>query len=216
MNRTALALASLVLTVPLARSTPLAAFDGGLLVNGDFFGSTDSWLHTNSNAGAMSYQGVDATGEPGSGSARITNYAPVNFAGDDAFQCIAGVVPGERYSFGGKIYIVTNDARTGYGSIHVGFHGTSNCSTASLAGDSSPLVSTATMGSFRTVRGPDVVAPPGALAVRVTLHTLKNEADFVLQFHFDDVFLCAASEPCEIFADDFESGGTWDWSSAAL
>jgi len=206
----------LLVASALAAAAPLAAFDGGMLVNGDFFGSTSSWLHTNPTTGALSYQGVDATGEPGSGSARITNYAPINFAGDDAYQCVTGILPGESYSFGGQIYIVTNDARTGYATIHVSFHETSNCSTAPLPGGSTPQVTTATMGTFRPVRGPDVVAPQGALAAKVTLHTLKNEADFVLQFHFDDVFLCAVSEPCEIFADDFESGGTWDWSSAAL
>ena len=115
-----------------------------LLSNGDFFASTSPWVHSNPVAGSMDYSGVDATDQVGSGSARITNHGPVASVGDDAFQCVGGILPGETYLYGGKIHVVGNDERTGYATVNMSFFGSSNCSTSPMR--------------WRCARGPRAIA----------------------------------------------------------
>ncbi|MEZ5313593.1 MAG: hypothetical protein R2862_08050 [Thermoanaerobaculia bacterium] len=131
MNRFAhvlLGLAGLVVpTVAIAASGDTAPFYSGLLVNGDFFNNTSPWIHSNPTTGEMQYSDVDFTGEVGSGSALIFNLSPNASGGDDAFQCVTGILPGETYSFGGNILLESNPTHTGYASLVISFFGSSNC-----------------------------------------------------------------------------------------
>ena len=216
IGRTA-ATASLVSLALLALGSAVAAgtaeLAGGLLTNGDFFASTSPWIHSNPVAGSMDYSGVDATDQVGSGSARITNHGPVASVGDDGFQCVGGILPGETYLYGGKIHVVGNDERTGYATVNMSFFGSSNCSTSPLGGSSTVRVLATVPGQFIAVTGPPTVAPAGTMAASIQLHTLKYEAGLELQFLFDDVYLCGTDDACALYGGDFENGGTQGWST---
>jgi hypothetical protein len=188
------------------------AFDDGLLTNGDFVATTNPWQHTNPTTGQLDYSTLDATGEPGSGSALITNFAAVDSAGDDAFLCVGGIVPGATYAFGGQILIETG-VRTGYATLHGGFHAVANCSDSASGGNTTSTLSSAFPDVFYPRRGPDLVAPAGAVAFKLYLHTLKHDAGGSLLVHFDDVYLCPVDGTCGIFDDGFESGDHDAWSS---
>ncbi|MGE0640909.1 MAG: hypothetical protein AB7G12_00995 [Thermoanaerobaculia bacterium] len=202
-------------TVAVAASGDTAPFYSGLLVNGDFFNNTSPWIHSNPTTGEMQYSDVDFTGEVGSGSALIFNLSPNDSGGDDSFQCVTGILPGETYSFGGNILLESNPTHTGYASLVISFFGTSNCQSSPLAGGGATnIVSSARAGHFVSVHGPALTAPAGAVAARVSLHTVKNQASFFLKFYFDDIYICGSEAACPIFADDFETGWINAWSAA--
>jgi hypothetical protein len=217
MNRFALVFVSLAGiafgTVSFADSLAPASFYSGLLANGDFFDNTSPWIHSNSTTGSMEYSEVDVTGEVGSGSALIYNLSPIASGGDTAFQCVTGILPGESYSFGGKVLLESNPTHTGKASLLVTFYGTSSCQSTPLGGGATNLVTSAHAGQFVSMHGPALVAPAGAVAATVSLFTIKDQASFYLKFYFDDVYFCGSEADCPIFADDFETGWINAWSA---
>ena len=147
--------------------------------NPGFAGNLNGW----SAAGNVAYDAAnDATGVPGSGSAKST------FVGGGAStqlalsQCVAAG-PGS-YTLGGKVLIPNGQSVGGQGLVTVSFFSAPGCSTGLLTFDS---VSTGTTGSFQTLSKP-VTAPAGTVAIWVTGQNnaaaagthIVNYDDFVL------------------------------------
>lgn len=138
-------------------ASPLGAVN--LLTNPSFAGNLNGWAADPSTV----FDGtVDATGTPGSGSARNT----YNAAGASTLlaisQCIAAG-PG-TYTLGGKVFIPGGQAVGGSGLITVSFFSGPDCLTGFLSFSS---LTTSTTGSFVTLSGP-VTAPAGTAHIWVT------------------------------------------------
>jgi hypothetical protein len=155
-------------------------FAVNLVNNPGFAGNTTGW---NLNPSTTFDASNDATGVPGSGSARL----PFLVAGGSSTtvavdQCIS-TGPG-TYTLGGKILIPNGQSVGGTGIITVSFFSSGNCSTGLLFFDS---LSTSTTGSFQTL-SKTTTAPAGTTNAWVTgqnsaigagTHTV-NYDDFVL------------------------------------
>lgn len=158
-----------LLLVPLA--SPLLA--ANLVVNPSFNGNLTGW-----NPNLSTFDGtVDATGTPGSGSARnsFNAVAPSTTVAID--QCIA-TGPG-TYTLGGKVFIPNGQAITGSGFVTVSFFSGPDCTTGFLTSSS---LTASTTGSFVTLSGP-VTAPAGTAHAWVTGQNSAGAAGtFVVNF----------------------------------
>lgn len=154
-------------------------FAVNLVTNPGFAGNTTAW---NLNP-STTYDGSnDATGVPGSGSARLAFVAGSPSTTVAVDQCIA-TGPG-TYTLGGKVLIPNGQSVGGSGTITVSFFSSGNCTTGLLFFDS---LTTSTTGSFVTL-SKSTTAPPGTTNAWITgqnsatgagTHTV-NYDDFVL------------------------------------
>jgi hypothetical protein len=158
-------------------ASPLFAVN--LVTNPSFNGSLFGW--TLPGASTVYDATIDATGVPGSGSARSTTTVAVNQTA--LSQCIA-VVPG-TYTLSGKVFIPSGQSTTGQGIIGVTWFGGANCSSGPVLGFLTLPV--ATTGSFVTVSLP-TTAPPGTTFAFVNAQhlSISNGTHVV---NFDDISL---------------------------
>jgi len=155
--RSLLLRSSLLVLLTAAVASP--AFAINLVNNPSFAGSTAGW----SVAGNVTYDSAnDATGTPGSGSAKSTFAASGSSTQLALSQCIA-TGPGS-YTLGGKVLIPSGQAVGGFGLVTVSYFSAPGCTTGLLGFDS---LSTATTGSFQTLSGP-ITAPAGTVAIWIT------------------------------------------------
>ncbi len=159
-----------------ALTSPLFAVN--LVTNPSFAGNLAGW---NPNASTFDAT-ADATGTPGSGSARNSFAASGASTALAIDQCIA-TGPGS-YTLGGKVFIPNGQAVGGAGQISVSWFSGPNCTSGFLSFN---VLSTSTTGSFQTLSG-SVVAPAGTTHAWVTGQNQANSAgthvvnwdDFVL------------------------------------
>jgi hypothetical protein len=151
MRSLVLALVLLVVAVPV--------FAVNLLQNPSFAGNLTGW---NLNPSTVFDSSNDATGFPGSGSAKLPFAASGSSTTVAIDQCVVAG-PG-TYTLGGKVLIPNGQSVGGSGIITVSFFSGTNCSTGLLFFDS---VSTSTTGSFQTL-SKSTVAPAGTQRAWVT------------------------------------------------
>jgi hypothetical protein len=183
----AFAISTVFATIPLrVNAVENAGFATDLSSWNNFFGHPAAWDPT------------DASGNPASGSARISNPFPGN--GGALFvlgQCEVAI-PNQSYRFGARAQLLAGSAPGVAAEIVASFHLSSDCSDT-------PLVSHFGSGSYATtwerITG---FAPANAQAgsIRVWI-ALSKEAgvDSVESARFDDVFLTLTP----VFRDGFES-----------
>jgi hypothetical protein len=135
------------------------AFAVNIVTNPSFTGNTTGW---NLNPSTTYDAANDATGVPGSGSARLAFAAAGPSTTVAVDQCIAAG-PGS-YTLGGKILIPNGQAVGGSGFVTVSFFSGGNCTTGFLSFDS---VSTSTTGSFQTI-SKTTTAPAGTTNIWIT------------------------------------------------
>jgi len=159
-----------------------------LVTNPSFAGNLTGWMTGwNYDTGTTFDPANDATGVPGSGSAKNTFVFPV--VGNAVFaigQCIAAG-PG-TYTLGGNVLIPSGQAAGGWGNIFVEFSPTPGCRPANgFLPPYSVGVGTSTTGSFQTLSR-QVTAPEGTVSILISgqsnpsttgTHTV-NFDDFVL------------------------------------
>ena len=153
----ALVRSSLLVVLIAALASPAFAFN--LVTNPHFGGTLIPW----SVAGNVTYDSAnDATGLPGSGSAKSTFVAGGASTQLALSECIA-TGPGS-YTLGGKVLIPNGQAVGGTGLITVSYFSNPGCTTGLLGSD---FLSTGTTGSFQTLSGP-ITAPAGTVAIWIT------------------------------------------------
>jgi hypothetical protein len=152
-GRTATGMIVLLLVV----ASPIFAVN--LVNNPGFQGNTTGW---NLNPSTTFDASNDATGVPGSGSARLPFAAGSPSTTLAVDQCIT-TGPG-TYTLGGKILIPNGQSVGGSGLITVSFFSGGNCTTGLLFFDS---LSTATTGSFQTL-SKTTTAPAGTTNAWIT------------------------------------------------
>lgn len=153
----ALVRATLLVVLIAALASPALAVN--LVSNPGFEGTLSPW----SVAGNVTYDSTnDATGFPGSGSAKSTFVAGGASTQLALSECIA-TGPGS-YTLGGKILIPNGQAVGGQGLITVSYFSAPGCITGLLGSD---FLSTGTTGSFQTLSGP-ITAPAGTVAIWIT------------------------------------------------
>jgi hypothetical protein len=135
----------------------------------------------------------DADGNPSSGSAQTQNFGGVLLTCFPLLtQCVTGLVPGQTYEFGGKVFIPPGQIDPmlgpvqGSGQVEVVVSTLPNCGSPAFGGPAGPA--TTTTGTWFESSGFFTV-PPGVDSVQlqgVTCHTLGNGT---LLVNFDDMFL---------------------------
>jgi len=162
--------------VLIAVASPL--FGADLVSNSSFNGSLSGWVV---GSGTTFDATVDATGTPGSGSAR--NASTVLGNNIAVSQCVA-VVPA-TYTLSGKVLDPAGQTTVGSAEIDVDWFGGANCSGANLGGHS--LGTVATGSSFISLSSL-VAAPPGVTSALVSGQNVSNSGATHIAF-FDDIIL---------------------------
>lgn len=178
----------------------------GLVTNGTFDVDIDHWLVGSPAHGYITHHTLDADGNPLSGSAVITNSSPNSDVSLATIQCIP-VLPNDRdYVFGATMRIGDGTVTTGHASVQIWFWEDANCTMVVGGTATTPGVTTSATG-WNRVRAL-ATAPATAVAARLTLWNVKDDAGGELGIHYDNVTL----RPVAIFDDGFETGDTGAWS----
>jgi hypothetical protein len=168
---------ALLFVLAAAIASPIFAVN--LVTNPSFAGDTTGWV----TAGSTTFDAAnDATGTPGSGSAKSTFVASGSSTLLSLSQCIAAG-PGS-YTLGGKVLIPSGQPVGGSGLITVSFFSGPDCITGFLSFAS---LSTSTTGSFQTLSGP-IVAPAGTAHIWITGQNNASAAGTHI-VNFDDFVL---------------------------
>ena len=183
----ALAISILFAALPLrVNAVENAGFATDLSSWNNFFGHPAEW------------DPADASGNPASGSARISNPFPGNGGALLVLGQCEVAIPNQAYRFGARAQLLAGSSPGVAAEIVASFHLSSDCSDAQL-------ISHFGTGSYATTWEPITgFAPANAQAgsIRVWI-ALSKEAgvDSVESARFDDVFLT----PTPVFRDGFES-----------
>lgn len=173
----ALVVRSALLALALMLASPASAFN--LVSNPSFAGNTTSWtVDPTTTFDAAN----DATGLPGSGSAKNTFAASGSSTLLALHQCITAG-PGS-YTLGGKVLIPNGQNVGGSGLITVSFFSGADCTSGLLSFNS---LSTSTTGSFQTLSGP-ITAPAGTAHIWITGQNNASAAGTHV-VNFDDFVL---------------------------
>lgn len=184
----------------------LGARGENLVFNPDFDTDVSGW--TAEPEVSIAWSAVDASLDPSSGSAEVTNSVAGPNDGRGMSQCLdIVVVEGAEYDFGGKALIPDAQARTGSAQVGLRWYGDSNCMGSTVGPQ--PRRSTDTIGAWIELSALAEIAPAGAVSVEYVAFPSKVEAGGSLVAHFDDLYF-PITPP---FADGFESGDLTSWSS---
>ena len=159
------------------------AFAGNLATNPSFNGNLSGWIAYPSTT---YYASLDATGTPGSGSAKSIYNANGTSTLLAIYQCIPGVIiPGQTYTFGGKVFIPSGQLITGSGLVTISWFSGADCTSGFIS--ASQLFTTST-GSWIALDSASLTAPPGATTVWLTG---QNSADSAgsHQVNYDDMYV---------------------------
>jgi len=142
---------------------------------------------------------------------RLAGFLPGPGQGIGVSQCAGAVVPGDSYSWGGKIRFPTGQTRTGSAQIGLRFYTGANCSGSS---DVQPRLGVETPSDSFVARAASATVPGGAASVEFVAFPSKVEAGGELVAFFDDLFF--ESAPCMssattmcLNAERFRVAATW-------
>ena len=206
---------ALLLTVVAGSITAMAGAQN-LLTNGAFNTDVSSWTIVATGAtGVTAFSTLDAGGSAASGSMQMTNTTSV--AGVNYFnrQCRTATA-GTSYDFGGKVRSAVGQAAATY-YVLLNFFDNPTCSgsgldTGFMRLDFSPA------GSWQG-KSATTVAPPGTIAVSITLGNFKFPAGGSTVANFDDIFLAVTGTfrttlTVPVAASIHGAGGTFFHSDA--
>ena len=182
---------ALALAVGLALAGAPRARAANLVFNGSFTGNVDGWTAEDAEDVVFAWDVANAPGSGVSGSARVRNVTAGPGNGIGIRQCAGAVVPGDAYSWGGKIRFPTGQSRTGLAYLGLRFKSGPNC-----AGDDveQPRLSLNTPTDAFVPLSNNGIIPGGSASVEFVVFPSKHEAGGELVALFDDLFF--ASGPC--------------------
>lgn len=201
----------------LVAAVPAAAFDDGLLYNGFFNASILGWQVPVGSPGTAWWTDIDPHGDPLSGALSVSNDAAASGQTLTVWQCVHGVVGGERYELAAIVGGIGPAGRSS-SSVAVGFYSTSDCQGSPLATAYAPGVGSPGSPSwvFARTRTWTPPAPAGSSSAMVRLLVTKHPAAGTVFVIFDDVQICTRAAGCtRFFADGVETGNLEAWSSWA-
>lgn len=158
-----------------------------VLNNPNFNIGTPGWTADASVTVAFSTN--DANASPTSGSASVTNSRAGASDGAGMQQCIGGVTTGSSYTYGGKIFYPSGQARTG--PVVIGFRWMTGagCTGSQMGGSPPDLSLNSPNDAWATYTGGTVTVPAGAVSAVFIAYTSKVEAGGSLQGLFDDLYV---------------------------
>jgi len=167
------------------------ALAANLVFNGSFATNVNGWSVEDVDEAAFAWNAADAAGSGSSGSARVRNFTPGPGNGIGIRQCAGAVVPGDAYSWGGKIRFPTGQSRTGSAYLGLRFKKGPNC-----AGDDveQPRLGLFTPNDSFMPFSQNAIVPAGSASVEFVVFPSKVEAGGELVAFFDDLFFNAG--PC--------------------
>jgi hypothetical protein len=169
--------------VPAADDVP-AAPATSLLANGSFDTGVAGWTTVGL---ALAWSPADAEGNPGSGSAVVTNTsAPASFGGDWISQCVA-VQPGSVLTLGGRSFIPSAQTTTGVANMQAYFFAGPGCTGGSLGYVWTPSGGEAwTPDRWNSMDATGPV-PAGAQSASVEVQVTKREAGGTFTAYLDEL-----------------------------
>jgi hypothetical protein len=181
----------LALGVGLALPGAPRAGAANFVFNGSFATNVNGWTVEDADEAAFAWNAADAAGSGSSGSARVRNFTPGPGNGIGIRQCAGAVVPGDAYSWGGKIRFPTGQGRTGFAMIGLRFKSGPNCTGDDV--EQPRLSQNAPSDAFLPL-SQNAIVPGGSASVEFTAFPSKVEAGGELVAFFDDLFFNAG--PC--------------------
>lgn len=163
-----------------------------LLANPGFATNLSGWsVLSDPPASSVAWNSLNASGNPGSGSARITNQHPsATTAVGPISQCVS-VVGGGGYTLSAQFYLPPGQSRTGFGQALLYWYTGAGCASGPSLGGA---FNVSTVGVWLTTGGV-VTAPNGAHSARLSLRLQKQEGGGALQVHADNVIMQLGSPP---------------------
>lgn len=159
--------------------------------NGTFATDVGGWGATSKSA--VTWDALDADGDPGSGSAVVENRSDTSNDSTGAVQCLEGLVDGAVYRFSADILVPGGQVGTGRAHLLVQWYDDFCGGHQTGAAVASAGVRTSTPGEWRVDRG-TVQAPTGTRFARLRLSVWKDAADGSLKAQFDNVAFDLAGE----------------------
>ena len=151
------------------------------IANGDFNTDAGSWT-ADSSAVAIAFDA--ALGNPSPGSMRLTNSAPNASQGSGVFQCLGAVTPGKQYTWGGRMFLPSGQARTGNLQLGLRWYSGPGCTGNAI---SQPRVQTNAFDTWDP-KSTNEAAPANAASVFFVAFPSKNEPGGSLIGSFDSLF----------------------------
>ncbi|HVS02953.1 MAG TPA: hypothetical protein VMT16_09300 [Thermoanaerobaculia bacterium] len=171
------------LLVALALASPLEAQN--LLPNAGFDADVSGWQESIAFI-SSSWSPIDAAGDPDSGSAAITTTGTVG--GQGLLYCVP-VTPGAAYGFGAFVRVPSGQLQTGSGSVGGLFFEAPACAGNTVSGVGTfPIAEP--LDEWVLTQG-EVVAPPTANSMLLTLSVSNDGSGEPFTALFDDVRFCA-------------------------
>lgn len=185
MSRRYLTVLSLVL--PLAAGSPLLAQN--LLPNAGFDANLSPWENGNSVYIDLERSPLDVAGDPGSGSAEVTNTAADFRGGGNGLETCVPVTPGAAYDLGGFVRIPSGQVDDGDASLAGFFWDDGSCDGSILDSFSSGAASDI-FDEWVLVQDLSLVAPPAARSASIVLFNRKTVDGGSFTVLFDDPRFC--------------------------
>ncbi len=162
------------------------------LVNGGFDSNLVAWTNELPGFIAMSWSPADATGNPESGSVRVTNSVPAaGGAGSGPEQCVA-LTPGSTVSITVRMRIPPGQSATATVNPQVYAHPSGDCSGSSSAGQGLSMRGPSLPDTWETQTAMWTV-PPGIHSAKLMLWISKTTAAGTFTAYFDDVSVVTSS-----------------------
>jgi len=197
------ALTTVILSAITIGSTVVSAQN--MVSNGDFDTDVGGWTSYHC---LLAWDPADSQQSAFSGSAWTSN-------NNDAepttaiFACVDGVVGGQSYDLGGRVWIPSGQPSTGSAKLGLFWYDGTACTGALTVGGQTPYTGLPDGWVFLAHFGQ--VAPPGTQSAQITAYNIKTSpgtGPFVV--HHDGIMFGIFGG---IFADGFEGGDTMVWSS---
>ena len=170
----------LLVCLTLAAAAPATA--DNLVVNGDFHTTVASWSLTDP-ADSVVWSELDAAQSETSGSALLIRSGGQQFTESSLSQCIP-VQPEFAYSFGLSVRVPDSNASTGRVGFQLTWSSQADCSGTAL--DTTLVDAEGASGEWQALERVGVVAPAGAVSVRLELWAYSRFPD-EFRVHFDRV-----------------------------
>lgn len=162
-----------------------------LLANPGFPAGLAEWVNNGPAIISAVHSSLDVAGDPGSGSAEITNTAPDdNGGGQGILQCVP-VTPGAAYDTGAFIRIPSGQAHDAIAQVAGFFFEGDDCTLPTAGGFGSSAVSEL-KDEWVLSQARSIVAPPTARSAWITLWVRKVGDGGGVTVLFDDARFCPA------------------------
>jgi len=177
---------------------------GDLVSNGEFTTGIADWRPVGRGSLAHSADGANAPG-----ALEIEGGLAGNATQAVGGQCLSPVLPGQALEFGASVRVVSGSPA--YCRVALFESAGADCRWIALG---SEIRRTTFSGGWEPVTGGRLTAAAATGSVELRLHCANADGNTTaLQVRFDDVVVSTSAGSDLIFADDFETGNTSEWSS---